>query len=109
MSVAQAPQPAAGAESWGPSERRDAVAAARRVGPRCRRPVATEGLQVSARVPHAPRAPRGHAETAQRGVSSWRSEIGPPPSGRLPAFLLSAGLAPVDASRNATRGVSQLR
>ena len=35
-----------------------------------------ERPHVSARVPHAPRGPRWHAETAQRGVSSGRSEIG---------------------------------
>jgi len=60
-------------------------------------------------VPHAPRAPRGHAETAQRGVFSWRSENGQLPAGRLPVFLRSAGLPPVDARAQATDGMSDLR
>lgn len=48
---------------------------------------------VYARVPHAPRGPRGHAETGQRGVSSWRSGIGAP-AGRAtaPYSLQGAGL-----------------
>lgn len=54
-------------------------AAARSLGGGRRRRTAGESeerTQVAARVPLGPQGPRGRAETAQRGASSWRSEMG---------------------------------
>ena len=87
---ADAPQPAAGAESWGRDER--SRAGSRSVLARWRPAEADGGRKRGASPSLRARAarsagPRGHAETAQRGVSSWRSETGPLPSGRLPCFL----------------------
>jgi hypothetical protein len=76
---AGAPQPAAGAESWGRDER---SRGAHRSVPTRWWPAEADGGRKRGTSPclraRAARSagPRGHAETAQRGVSSWRSEIG---------------------------------
>jgi hypothetical protein len=76
---AGAPQPAAGAESWGRDEQ--SRGAHHSVLARWR-PAEADGGRKRGSSPclraRAARSagPRGHAETAQRGVSSWRSEIG---------------------------------
>jgi hypothetical protein len=109
MSVAPTPQPAAGAESWGRSERRDAGAAVRRVG----REAGDPERQSGPKSPRACRTLRG-SRRARRNSVARRAfvEVGHTRRRRVgacPYALRGAGLAPVDASRHATRGVSHLR
>ena len=109
MSVARAPQPAAGAESWGRSERRNAAAAVRRVGREAGDPQRQSG-------PKSPRACRTLRELhegtpKQRGARRVFVEVGNRASAlrAVARFPRERRSALVDASRHATRRVSHLR
>src|ERR1017187_7105565 len=90
------PQPAPGAESWGRDERSQAES--RSVLARWR-PAEADGWRkrgaspcLRARAARSAGSTMARRNSAARGVSSWRSETGLLPSGRLPVFLGSAGL-----------------
>ena len=112
MGGADAPQPAAGAESGDAKSEAKPEAAACSPGGGQRRRTAGESEErpLSQRACRTLREARGHADSAQRGVSSWRSEtvsnakVG---GGSIPSLMRRS--APVDAARHATRCVSHLR
>ena len=108
---ADAPQPAAGAESGDAKSEAKPEAAACSPGGGQRRRTAGESEErpLSPRACRTLREARGRADSAQRGVPSWRSENGAiaEVGGGL-VFVLMRRSAPVDASRHATRPVSHL-
>ena len=109
---ADAPQPAAGAESGDAKSEAKPEAAACSPGGGQRRRTAGESEErpLSPRACRTLREARGHADSAQRGVPSWTSEPVQSPRSAAASFpSLVRRSAPVDASRHATRAVSHLR
>jgi hypothetical protein len=111
MGGADAPQPAADAESGDAKSEAKPEAAACSPGGGQRRRTAGESEErpMSPRACRTLREARGHADSAQRGVPSWRSESVQRRGRPLPRFAPLRRSAPVDAVRHATQRVSHLR